>query len=213
MKFLRRLERPTQSYQIPERSRSMTNMARRVSIQVAEVAVVGLTSDLTSSREDEEEDLASSRPTTFSDNSSAEEIHLLISLTTMILSQLLVAMAVRRNNQTNREEDVSKPLEQWVVASSTMMMTSLVEDLGAASEAGQCSNRCIHLVEVEEDINKCRSKALVEWAWAAAWANLCQHKPTSRMASVSLAPKQAQLTLKAIDQLRLKKKLMMVVET
>ena len=212
MKFLRRLEKPTQSYLIPERSRSMTNMARRVSTQVMEVAVVGPTLVLTSSREDEEEDSASSRPTTFSDNSSAEEIHLLISLTTMILSRLLVAMAVRRNNQTNREEDVSKPLEQWVVASLTMM-TSLVEDLGAASEAGQCSNRCNRLVEVEEDINKCRSKALVEWAWAAAWANLCQHKPTSRMASVSLAPKQAQLTLKAIDQLRLKKRLMMVVET
>ena len=211
MKFLRRLEKPTQSYQIPERSRSMTNMARRVSIQVAEVAVVGLTSDLTSSREDEEEDLASSRPTTFSDNSSAEEIHLLISLTTMILSQLLVAMAVRRNNQTNREEDVSKPLEQWVVASSTMMMTSLVEDLGAASEAGQCSNRCIRLVV--GDINKCSSQALVEWEWAAAWANLCQHKPTSRMASVSPALKQAQSMLKAIDQLKLKKRPMMVVVT
>ena len=120
-------------------------------------------------------------------------------------------MAVGRNNQTNKGEEDSKPLAQWVEVSSTMMMTSLVVDSGAASEAGQCSNRCIHLVV--GDINKCSSQALVEWEWAAAWANLCQHKPTSRMASVSLALKQAQSMLKAIDQLKLKKKLMMVVVT
>ena len=59
----------------------MTSMERKASTQVAEVAVVELTSALTSSREDVEEDLASSRPTTFSDSSSEVEIHLLISLT------------------------------------------------------------------------------------------------------------------------------------
>ena len=120
-------------------------------------------------------------------------------------------MAVGRNNQTNKGEEDSKPLAQWVEVSSMMMMTSLVVASEAASEAGQCSNRCIHLVV--GDINKCSSQALVEWEWAAAWANLCQHKPTSRMASVSLALKQAQLMLKAIDQLKLKKRLMMVVVT
>ena len=113
-------------------------------------------------------------------------------------------VAVRRNNQTNKGEGDSKPLEQWVEVSSTMMTTSLVVDSGAASEAGQCSNRCIRLMV--GDINKCSSLALMEWAWAAAWeaawANLCQHKPTSRMASVSLALKQAQSMLKVIDQLR-----------
>ena len=92
-------------------------------------------------------------------------------------------MAVGRNNQTNKGEEDSKPLAQWVEVSSTMMMTSLVVDSGAASEAGQCSNRCDRLVEAE-DINKCSSQALVAWAWAEAWANLCQHKLTSRMASV-----------------------------
>ena len=121
-------------------------------------------------------------------------------------------MAVGRNNQTNKGEEDSKPLAQWVeVSSMMMMMTSLVVDSEAASEAGQCSNRCIHLVV--GDINKCSSQALVEWEWAAAWANQCQHKPTSRMASVSLALKQAQSMLKAIDQLKLKKRLMMVVVT
>ena len=59
----------------------MTSMERKASTQVAEVAVVELTSALTSSQEDVEEDLASSRPTTFSDSSSEVEIHLLISLT------------------------------------------------------------------------------------------------------------------------------------
>ena len=190
----------------------MTNMERKASIQVAEVAVVELTSALTSSQEDVEEDLASSRLTTFSDSSSEVEIHLLISLTmTMIPSRRSAAEDERRINQTNREEEGSKPLAQWVEVSS-MMTTSLVGDSEAASEAGQCSNRCNHLVEVE-DINKCSSQALVEWEWAAAWANLCQHKPTSRMASVSLALKQAQSMLKAIDQLKLKKRLMMVVVT
>ena len=81
MKFLRRSERPTQSYQTPERSKSMTNMARKVSTRVVEAAVVVPISALTSSRAEDVEDLASSRLTTFSDSSSEEEIHLLISLT------------------------------------------------------------------------------------------------------------------------------------
>ena len=180
----------------------MTNMERKASIQVAEAAVEEeLTSALTSSREDVE-DLVSSRLTTFSDSSSAVKIHLLISLTmTMIPSRRSAAEVERRINQTNREEEGSKPLAQWVEVSSTMT-TSLVGDSEAASEAGhQCSNRCNHLVEVE-DINKCSSQALVEWAWAEVWANQCQHKPTSRMASVLLALKQAQSMPKAIDQLR-----------
>ena len=179
----------------------MTNMERKASTQVVEAAAVEeLTSALTSSREDVV-DLASSKPTTFSDSSSAVKIHLLISLTmTMIPSRHSAAEAERRINQTNREEEGSKPLAQWVEVSS-MMTTSLVGDSEAASEAGQCSNRCNHLVEVE-DINKCSSQALVEWAWAEEWANQCQHKPTSRMASVLLALKQAQSMPKAIDQLR-----------
>ena len=82
MKFLRRSERPTQSYQIPEKSKSMTNMARKVWTRVVEAAVVVVPiSALTSSRAEDVEDLASSRPTTFSDSSSEVEIHLLISLT------------------------------------------------------------------------------------------------------------------------------------
>ena len=179
----------------------MTNMERKASIQVAEAAVVELTSALTSSQEDVEEDLASSRLMTFSDSSSEVEIHLLISLTmTMIPSRRSAVVAVRRINQTSREEEGSKPLVQWVEVSSTMT-TSSVEDSGAALEAGQCSNRCNHLVGVE-DISKCSSQALVEWAWAEVWANLCQHKLTSRMASVLLALKQAQSMPKAIDQLR-----------
>ena len=83
MKFLRRSERPTQSYQTPERSKSMTNMARKVSTRVVEAVVVVPISALTSSRAEDVEDLASSRPTTFSDSSSEVEIHLLISLTTI----------------------------------------------------------------------------------------------------------------------------------
>ena len=179
----------------------MTNMERKASTQVAEAAAVEeRTSALTSSREDVA-DLASNRLTTFSDSSSAVKIHLLISLTmTMIPSRRSAAEVERRINQTNREEEGSKPLAQWVEVSS-MMTTSLVGDSEAASEAGQCSNRCNHLVEVE-DINKCSSQALVEWAWAEEWANQCQHKPTSRMASVLLALKQAQSMPKAIDQLR-----------
>ena len=178
----------------------MTNMERKASTQVAEAAAEELTSALTSSREDVE-DLASSRLTTFSDSSSAVEIHLLISLTmTMIPSRRSAAEVERRINQTNREEEGSKPLVQWVGVSSTMT-TSSVEDSEVALEAGQCSNRCNHLVEVE-DINKCSSQALVEWAWAEVWANQCQHKPTSRMASVLLALKQALSMLRAIDQLR-----------
>ena len=211
VKFLRRLGRHTRSYQMHERSRSMTSMARKVSTRVEEVVVaVELISALTSSRV-EEEDLAFSKPTTFSDNFSAEKIHLLTSLTT-IPSQRLAAMAVRRNNQTNIREEDSKPLVRWVEVSSTMT-TSLVVASEAASEAGQCSSRCNRLVGEAADISRCSSRALVEWAWAAAWANRCQHKPTSRTASESLEPKQAQLMLKAIDQLRLKKRLMMVVET
>ena len=192
----------------------MTSMARKVSTRVVEVVVVveELISALTSSRVDEEEDLASSRPTTFSDSSSAVKIHLLISLT-MIPSQPSVAMDAGRNNQTNRGEEDSKPLVPWVEVSSTMT-TSSVGASEAASVAGQCSNRCNRLVEEAVDIiNRCSSRALVAWAWAAEWANLCQHKLTSRMASESLAPKQAQSMLKAIEQLRLKKRLMMVVET
>jgi len=158
----------------------MTNMARKVLTRVAEAVVAEPISALTSSRADVE-DLVSSRPTTFSDNSSGVKIHLLISLT-MTPSRRLVAMVARKNNQTNKGEEDSKPLVQWVVVSSTMMTFSAGDSV-AASEAGQCSNRCNRLVEAE-DINKCSSQALVAWAWAEAWANLCQHKPTSRMASV-----------------------------
>ena len=160
----------------------MTNMARKVLTRVAEAVVAEPISALTSSRADVE-DLVSSRPTTFSDNSSGVKIHLLISLT-MTPSRRLEAMVARKNNQTNKGEEDSKPLVQWVVVSSMMMMmTFSAGDSGAASEAGQCSNRCDRLVEAE-DINKCSSQALVAWAWAEAWANLCQHKLTSRMASV-----------------------------
>ena len=185
----------------------MTSMARRVLIRVAEV--VELVSALTSSRVDAE-DSASNRPTIYLDSSLAAKIHLLTS-SAMIPSQRSVVAVVRRNNQINREEEDSKPLVAWVEASSTMT-TSSVGASGAASEVDQCSRRCSRLaVEAAADINQSRSRALV--AWVAAWANLCHNRPTSRMESVSLAPKPRQLMLKATDKLKSKRKQMMVVET
>ena len=184
----------------------MTSMARRVLIRVAEV--VELVSALTSSRVDAE-DSASNRPTIYLDSSLAAKIHLLTS-SAMIPSQRSVVAVVRRN-QINRKEEDSKPLVAWVEASSTMT-TSSVGASGAASEVDQCSRRCSRLaVEAAADINQSRSRALV--AWVAAWANLCHNRPTSRMESVSLAPKPRQLMLKATDKLKSKRKQMMVVET
>ena len=186
----------------------MTSMARRVLIRVAEVAV-DLVSALTSSRV-EAEDSASNRPTTYLDNSLAAKIPLLTS-SAMIHSQRSVVVAVvRRNNQINKGEEDSKPLVAWVEASSTMT-TSSVGASGAASEVGQCSSRCSRLAVEAADSNQSRSRALV--AWVAAWANLCHNRPTSRMESVSLAPKPRQLMLKATDKLTSKRKQMMVVET
>ena len=184
----------------------MTSMARRVLIRVAEV--VELVSALTSSRVDAE-DSASNRPTIYLDSSLAAKIHLLTS-SAMIPSQRSEVAVVRRN-QINRKEEDSKPLVAWVEASSTMT-TSSVGASGAASEVDQCSRRCSRLaVEAAADINQSRSRALV--AWVAAWANLCHNRPTSRMESVSLAPKPRQLMLKATDKLKSKRKQMMVVET